>query len=222
MRLALTTLLLILGIPVVTSRACAATASTSCVVSLKRLDEGSAIITTQRSTGYWVYVDPAQCGACGANASVRAVDVKAELGAGICTTNFQVTFVATNGDTVAPRPDPAHPLAPTQAFAFKPNCMNMCLKTFTLSPSIALDRPCFLHFAMISPSACGDYEPWVISASPYGCTPGRTFLSVPDGGPLQDVCLTNGTDAVLFVDATCDAVVPVRRGGWGALKVRYH
>jgi hypothetical protein len=202
-------------------RSFAADASSTCSLGIVNANWDHGVEFTAYSV--FQYLDPAQCSVCPAPRAVQITALKLLLCGTNNTVQFTVTPVAAVGAPGSLVPDPAQTLGPSQTFTAVISCSGglLGLRTIALPSAIPVDRACFLRIKIKdlgSPTGFAALTATNVNAC---AAPGYTFVSWPEGQPVQDACGVFGGNIPMWLSATCDAVVGARSGAWGALKIRY-
>lgn len=203
------------------TRLMAADASSNCSLGIVNANWDHGVEFNAYSV--FQYLDPAQCSVCPAPRAVQITALKLLL----CGTNnniqLTVTPVAAVGAPGSLVPDPAQTLGPSQTFTTVISCggSTLGLRTIALPTSVPVDRACFLRVKIKDLGSPNGFIPLTATNVNTCAAQGYTFVSWPEGQPVQDACGVFGGNIPMWLSATCDAVVGTRSGAWGALKIRY-
>jgi hypothetical protein len=172
----------------------------------------------------FLYVDPAQCATCTAPGVVQITQVHVPYCGGNNSVRLTVTPLAAVSDPVNPallRPDASQSLGPSVTFDATFICVGgFVFRTLSLPSPVSIDRPCYVRVSLrvlTSPLA----QAPTTEFDNFSCHPGFSYVSWPEGAPIQPSCALFKGDVAWWFTSSCGSVVPIRTSDWGRLKIRY-
>jgi hypothetical protein len=172
----------------------------------------------------FLYVDPAQCATCTAPSTVQITQVHVPYCGGNNSVRVTLTPLAAVSDPVNPallRPDASQSLGPSVTFDATFICVGgFVFRTLSLPSPVSIDRPCYVRVSLRVLTSPLAQAPTTLFDD-FTCHPGFSYVSWPEGAPIQASCTQFKGDVPWWFTSTCASVVPVRTSDWGRLKIRY-